>query len=306
MAVPDPIGRLTAFLTDVWESGRAKISQEIDQLVSGINADRAAMNVLQTDQTTLSERFDALAYPSGIKSGLRVYSSYTQPDTDIIIKADALGMVDKATVVTDLDVTLDLGDPAGVGGLDTGTVAADTWYYVFAVADAARVLDDDCLASLASTPALPTGYDTYRLVGFVRTDTDSDIIFLTQIPSLGYFGLWPADYDYGEFALQGVYDNSAWQEVDLSSYLPPEVRAVRVKITGACTLQCAWYIRPTGSSSDYIGRDVLKFNFDDSMEGGLEYIMDLPLDDDQTFEIIRSGNAFTSSRLSIMGYFYDF
>ena len=70
----------------------------------------------------------------------------------------------------------------GINGLDTGTVAAATLYAVYVVGDSTLNNDAGGLLSLASnaSPTLPSGYDMYRLVGYVRTDATSDNL-------LGYF-----------------------------------------------------------------------------------------------------------------------
>jgi len=58
---------------------------------------------------------------------------------------------------------------AGDGGLDTGAVAANTWYYPYAITkdDGTKAL----IASLNSTaPALPIGYTKWARIGAFRTD----------------------------------------------------------------------------------------------------------------------------------------
>lgn len=59
------------------------------------------------------------------------------------------------------------------GGLDTGTIAADTWYYFYIIyrSDTGVV---DAIMSLSSTsPALPTGYTHYRYIGAMQTNASS-------------------------------------------------------------------------------------------------------------------------------------
>jgi hypothetical protein len=58
---------------------------------------------------------------------------------------------------------------SGAGGLDTGSVAASTWYYMYAITK-----DDGtkaCIASLSSTsPLLPTDYTKWARIGAFFTD----------------------------------------------------------------------------------------------------------------------------------------
>lgn len=59
----------------------------------------------------------------------------------------------------------------GVNGLDTGTFAASTGYYIFVIADSSQRNLPGAIASLsASAPTLPFGYDSIRLIGWVLSD----------------------------------------------------------------------------------------------------------------------------------------
>jgi hypothetical protein len=71
---------------------------------------------------------------------------------------------------------------SGLGGLDTGTVAASTVYAVYLVADPIDLNPTSVMMSLAygtKTPALPLlpfGYSAYALIGFVTIDASSHIL----------------------------------------------------------------------------------------------------------------------------------
>lgn len=65
---------------------------------------------------------------------------------------------------TSLTVTTSV---SGVGGLDTGTVAASTFYYVYLVNGVSLI------ASISGTS--PTGYTVYRKVGAFYTDGSSNV-----------------------------------------------------------------------------------------------------------------------------------
>ncbi len=59
----------------------------------------------------------------------------------------------------------------GINGLDTGTFAASTGYYIFAIADSSEKKVSGAIASLSSSaPTLPFGYDSIRLLGWVLSD----------------------------------------------------------------------------------------------------------------------------------------
>lgn len=65
---------------------------------------------------------------------------------------------------------------SGAGGLDTGTPAANTPYALYIIADTSAVEPTLPTFSLSfSAPTLPAGYDVFRLVGHVVTDTSADL-----------------------------------------------------------------------------------------------------------------------------------
>lgn len=82
-------------------------------------------------------------------------------------------------IVLSSSKTLNLAT-TGINGLDTGSLAASTLYYVFAVGDSSSNNDPGFLASLSSTPSLPSGYDMYRRVLRFLTDGSSLVLSFTQ------------------------------------------------------------------------------------------------------------------------------
>jgi len=63
----------------------------------------------------------------------------------------------------------------GVGGLDVGSVAANTWYAVHAIAKNAGADSALLLSTSATAPTLPASYTKFRRIGWVRTKADSNI-----------------------------------------------------------------------------------------------------------------------------------
>lgn len=65
----------------------------------------------------------------------------------------------------------------GANGLDTGTFAASTFYYVLVIADSSNKNQPAAIASLSATaPTLPFGYDSFRLVGAVKSDGSTHLL----------------------------------------------------------------------------------------------------------------------------------
>lgn len=68
----------------------------------------------------------------------------------------------------------------GLNGLDEGTFAASTQYYVYMVGDdTGKKGTGFVLSASASTPTLPFGYGLYKLIGFARAD--GSVHFLPQV-----------------------------------------------------------------------------------------------------------------------------
>jgi len=58
----------------------------------------------------------------------------------------------------------------GALGLDTGTFAASSGYYIHLIAASSGLFPTSALISLSATaPTLPFGYDAFRMIGWVRT-----------------------------------------------------------------------------------------------------------------------------------------
>ncbi len=69
----------------------------------------------------------------------------------------------------------------GANGLDTGTIAASTMYYVWIVGDSTDYSTTCCLASLSSTaPTLPFAYDMQRRIGAIFSNSSMHIALFWQ------------------------------------------------------------------------------------------------------------------------------
>lgn len=65
----------------------------------------------------------------------------------------------------------------GANGLDTGSIAASSFYYIFVIGDSSEKKPVAALASLsASAPVLPFGYDSIRLIGCCLSDGSSHLL----------------------------------------------------------------------------------------------------------------------------------
>lgn len=112
----------------------------------------------------------------------------------------------------------------GVNGLDTGSLAASTMYYVFVIYDPGLNVAPAILFSLSATnPYMPTNYSYFRKVGIVSTASDSTLLgfIRSSTNSNVVFHQWENPVS--------VLSNGAsttFAGVDLSAAVPPEASVV--------------------------------------------------------------------------------
>ena len=103
-----------------------------------------------------------------------------------------------------LSSTLSLSS-TGANALDTGTVAANTWYYVWGIYNSGSSTVAT-LASLSNTsPTLPTGYTYRNIVGVVLTNGSSQVYqFIQKGRSWEYYLVTSNSVSNGTTQIQGT------------------------------------------------------------------------------------------------------
>lgn len=69
---------------------------------------------------------------------------------------------------------------SGNGGLDTGSIAANTWYHHYLIKRTDTGVVDPIFSLSASSPTMPSGYTLKRWLGALKTDGSSQWIAFTQ------------------------------------------------------------------------------------------------------------------------------
>jgi len=100
----------------------------------------------------------------------------------------AAGQVRDSTNTNDITIssarTVIISASGLVNALDTGTIAASTMYYVYAIGSSLSDAPSGCLISLsASAPTLPYNYDMYRRIGAISIDSGSHVRPFMQVGS---------------------------------------------------------------------------------------------------------------------------
>lgn len=125
-------------------------------------------------------------------AGLGMANSGTSPNTEIDVSAGACADDTNAAMLVLSARTLDCAT-VGPNGLDAGSLAATTWYHVFAIGKT-----DGTTAVLASTslasPTLPAAYTLKRRIGSFRTDGSTFIRDFVQDGDLFQWATPTPDY----------------------------------------------------------------------------------------------------------------
>jgi len=101
--------------------------------------------------------------------------------SQVVIKAGSSVGADDGSVVMEAgaDITVDITN-SGANGLDTGSEAANTWYYIYMIWNPSTETVAGLLSASSTAPTLPSGYTKKRLVGAVRNDSSSNFLQFFQ------------------------------------------------------------------------------------------------------------------------------
>ena len=159
-----------------------------------IGGDIIADNISIRNTPTLDNHLITKAYlestegmPEGYLYGFEI-SNGTDPDSEINIEPGVCkDLTNTRPIILSAGTTIDI-TLSGAGGLDTGTVANDTWYYIWAIYSTSTGMADAMFSASATSPTMPSGYDYKRRVrGAVLTDGTADIITFDQIDNYFIF-----------------------------------------------------------------------------------------------------------------------
>lgn len=161
----------------------------------------------------------------GSYAGLAIDNNATTPDSELDISVQEIVLKNSsnnAILVSTLTETLDAAT-TGLNALDTGSLAADTWYYVYVISNGST--HGTLLSVSATSPTLPSGYDYWARVGVTKTDSTSDFYGFSQ---RGNSFMWARDESVLDETFGAVATTAT--AVDLSTWVPSV--ATEVKLFG--------------------------------------------------------------------------
>ena len=184
--------------------------------------------------------------------GLGLSNNATTPNTKLDVAVGSiLNSTKEFQINLDVAITID-ATKNGLNGLDTGSLAASTLYYVFAVSDPQSYNIPGAMISASSTPLMPYGYSAWALIGYVATDGASHFLK----------GYWTDDksslrtfmYDAPQATASTAGNATNYTAIDLSA-LVPAVANTPVYIDSALTPSAASQtlkLQPAAGTGDMV------------------------------------------------------
>jgi len=191
-------------------------------------------------KTVLPAHSIEVALNEKLLKDLEIESNSSNPTYQVDINSGIVSSED-GTVVVEVTspITVDI-TASGVNGLDTGSEAVSTWYYLYIIYN----LTSDTVAGLfstsASSPTMPSGYTKKRLVSAIYNQSGGDFLTFRQ--------------DDNEFYLLGYQSilsggsATSWTAVTMGNYVPSNIcRTVKLSLVST------WGGADGGSKAAYLG-----------------------------------------------------
>jgi hypothetical protein len=143
-------------------------------------------------------------------------------DTTIAVTADSIALATASLYYVAKSISLTVNTTtSGANGLDTGTIANDTWYAVWVIYNGTTVSG---LLSLSGTsPTLPSGYTYKARAGWVRYATAALARTIQKNYRAQYkivAGSQTLNYPVMASSIAGNVSTPVWAAVDVTPYVP--------------------------------------------------------------------------------------
>lgn len=211
------------------------VTEEMRSVISaaGLTPDRA-------DLTQLVEAIDLLItaaapQPASIQGVFKnLQASATGTNATVTVSADEIAVESTANAYKTLrGVALSINSAAaGANGLDTGVLAASTWYSVWVIWNGTTTAG---LLSLSETaPTLPSGYTHKARVGWIRTDGTANKYprgFKQYGKTVRYVVAAGSNVPASPSMAAGVagnYITPTWVAISVSSFVPPTATKISI------------------------------------------------------------------------------
>ena len=297
-----------ATVLTVTEAGVTQHEAAIDHdaLTNHVAGQHRIINDAGTSTTELwsADKIDttisALGWSPDYLTGLGQSQGADAVNDTVVASGQCRDADDTFDMVAGSSMTAAMDAATGAGGLDTGTVSADTTYYVWFIVDSAAVNPPAAMYSLSVTaPTMPSGYDKKRRVGTAIAATAGTLAAVYRQVVLGntrkYY--WTGD-DWRSNSVLSSGTASSFTTVSgiVDEWAPPAPAAVKwlvnVEGTGASlfgAINGRVYVKPQGWGS----QDLWFVDCGSNVGGDNRNseLFEMPPGDDDTLQYRRSNSA---------------
>jgi len=218
----------------------AKIQNLTNATLLGNNSGSAAAPSEITLGTNMSFSGTTIqSLPAMVPGAYKNLSIKVATNTTVACASDYVALTDGTNFLTVAvgSGTINMGTSGALNTLDTGTIAAATWYAIWAIAKADGSLPGYLASTSFTAPTMPSGYTLKARVGAVTTASG-----LAQLMGTWQFGRW-ASYIYGlaqttsnvvlASGSAGSVSVPTWVAVSVTAAVPTTASRIAVKIRTA-------------------------------------------------------------------------
>jgi hypothetical protein len=202
----------------------------------------------------------AVASVSGAFKNLQLSASGTA--ATVSVSADELVVEDSSnTYKTTRSVSLAINSAAsGANGLDTGTLAASTWYAVWVIYNPTAQTTAGLLSLSATAPTMPSGYTMKARVGWIRTDSTANKYPLgfkqygRHVQYVVASGSNVTAMPVMVSGTQGSVSTPTWVAVATGAFVPTTASEIDLVLVGQLTTGSAYQgmVAPNSSYGGYL------------------------------------------------------
>lgn len=217
----------------------------------------------------------------------------TSITADELVLEDSNGNTRRMTNVNQANAT----GTAGAGGLDTGTIASNTWYSVWVIYNPVTNTVSSLLSTSQSAPTLPSGYTFKARVGYVRTDASGNLLRTLQYGRRAQYvvGTNPASTQVMASGANGSPSTPTWSPVATGNYVPPTAATILGTIgSGPASGTCTMIAAPNNSYGPYNSSSnppPVAFNAATSSQGLVNIPFEFTLESSSIYWASASGSA---------------
>lgn len=217
----------------------------------------------------------------GVQGSAKNLKGIWASNTTATFSADQIVLQDgsgSSSLITAFSKTLNTG-VSGAGGIDTGALANNTWYNVFAIYDGST---ENIIFSLSATaPTLPGGYTLFARIGTFRIDGSAHIIGFTQSGSKTQYVVG-SNLTVLPVMVSGVAGDTTiptYVSVATGTFLPPTAGIIKTVIYTSYITSCSVLLAPNPNySTPAVAPNVFGFSSGFSGYSGPDFPIEIALE----------------------------